>query len=134
MDDLVRKLENHPERGQRLTWLRAISDEYLEAVYAASTCLLTASEGEGFGLPLIEAAQHGLPIIARDLPVFREVAGEAAHYFEGKAGTELATAIRQWLELYSRAEHPQPGLLRWCTWAESAESLIRRVASPVGQQ
>ena len=56
-----------------MLWLEGISDEYLDKVYAASTCLIAASEGEGFGLPLIEAAQHKLPIIARDIPVFREV-------------------------------------------------------------
>lgn len=44
----------------------------------SSTCLIAASFGEGFGLPLIEAAQHGLPIMARDIAVFREVAKEYA--------------------------------------------------------
>ncbi|MFZ2159654.1 MAG: glycosyltransferase, partial [Bradyrhizobium sp.] len=74
-------LRSHPERQRRVFWLEGISDDYLEKVYAASTCLIAASFGEGFGLPLIEAAQHGLPIIARDIPVFREVAREHAFYF-----------------------------------------------------
>ena len=47
--------------------LQGISDEYLEQVYAASTCLIAASINEGFGLPLIEAARHGIPIVARDI-------------------------------------------------------------------
>ncbi len=62
--EIIQRLENHPQRGKRLFWLEGISDEYLEKVYEASTCLIFASEGEGFGLPLIEAAKHGLPIIA----------------------------------------------------------------------
>ena len=61
------------EIGNRLFWLEGISDEYLEKIYDAATCLIAASEGEGFGLPLIKVAQHKLPIIARDIPVFREV-------------------------------------------------------------
>ena len=43
-----------------------------------SACLIAASFGEGFCLPLIEAAKHDLPMIARDIPVFREVAGQSA--------------------------------------------------------
>ncbi len=83
VDELVARLENHPEKGNRLFWLEGISDEYLEKIYSTSTCLIAASEGEGFGLPLIEAAQHHIPMIIRDLPVFREIAGEHAFYFRG---------------------------------------------------
>ena len=45
---------------------------------------LVASEGEGFGLPLIEAARHKPPIIARDIAVFREVANGHVLYFAGR--------------------------------------------------
>jgi glycosyltransferase involved in cell wall biosynthesis len=38
-------------------------------------------KAKALGLPIIEAAQHGLPIVLRDIPVFREVAGEAGFYF-----------------------------------------------------
>lgn len=119
------RLRNHPEHGKRLFWLEGISDEYLEKVYAASTCLIAASEGEGFGLPLIEAAQHKLPIIARDIPVFREVAGEHAYYFEGLAAEGLAVAIGDWLRLYGEGQHPTSDGMPWLTWKESAEQLKR---------
>ena len=78
---IVARLRSHRERGRRLFWVNGPSDEYLEKIYATSSCLIAASEGEGFGLPLIEAARHKLPIIARDIPVFREVAGEHALLF-----------------------------------------------------
>ena len=78
---IVEKLRHHPELGKRLFWLEGISDEYLEKVYATCVCLIAASEDEGFGLPLIEAARHRIPILARDIPVFREVAGDHASYF-----------------------------------------------------
>ena len=64
------------------------------------SCLISPSEGEGFGLPLIEAAQHATPIIARDIPVFREVAGDHAFYFDGLEASALADAIHQWLALW----------------------------------
>src|SRR5262249_6327442 len=52
--ETIRMLRGHPELGKRLFWLEGISDEYLEKVYAAGACLIAASYGEGFGLPLIE--------------------------------------------------------------------------------
>lgn len=99
VDALAKRLQNHPEQGQRLFWLQGISDEMLLRLYDTATALLAASEGEGYGLPLIEAAQHNLPIIARNLPVFREVMGEHAYYFDGMSAQALASAVREWLRL-----------------------------------
>jgi len=120
---LAEAIRNHPEQGQRLFWLQGISDEYLEQVYSASTCLIAASLNEGFGLPLIEAARHGTPIIARDIPVFREVAGDCAFYFSGETPRDLATALKAWLDLHQEGRHPKTDQLRWSTWQESAERL-----------
>ena len=100
MDMLVNRLKNHKELGKRLFWLEDVSDEYLEKLYSAATCLLTASEGEGFGLPLVEAARRNLPIIARDIPVFHEIAGQHAYYFTGLDDGSLAATIVQWMKLY----------------------------------
>lgn len=123
VQELVARLGTHPELNRCLFWLDGISDEYLEKVYAASTCLIAASYGEGFGLPLIEAAQHKLPIIARDIPVFREVADAHAFYFDATDATLLAASIQQWLVLYSAAAHPRPDNLQWLTWQESSRCL-----------
>jgi len=127
VDLLADKLRRHPESGKRLFWLEGISDEYLEKVYAASGCLIAASEGEGFGLPLIEAAQHRLAIIARDIPVFKEVSGEHAFYFSGLEPVDLANAISAWLDLNEKGLAPQSIGMPWLTWRESARQLIARV-------
>lgn len=124
VDELVQRLRSHPELNKRLFWLEGISDEYLEKVYTASTCLVAASYGEGFGLPLIEAAQHKLPIIARDIPVFREVAGDYAFYFSGQEPSDIATAIKTWLDLYRLGNHPVSDVMQWMTWKESAKKLM----------
>ena len=62
---------------------------------AVSSSLIAASECEGFGLPLIEAARQGLPVIARDIPVFREVAGDHAFYYSAGRPEELADALER---------------------------------------
>lgn len=122
---ILQAIRSHAELGKRLFWLEGISDEYLEKVYAASTCLIMASEGEGFGLPLIEAARHKLPIIARDIPVFREVAGGHAFYFPNdKSSDVLAKAIKEWLDLYKENRHPRSEGMPYLTWKESAQNLL----------
>jgi glycosyltransferase involved in cell wall biosynthesis len=123
--ETIRKLRSHPELGNRLFWLEGISDEYLRKVYTASTCLIAASFGEGFGLPLIEAARHKLPIIARDISVFREVAGDHAFYFKGNDPETLANGIREWLSLRDRNDHPKSDDMPWLTWKESAAALLQ---------
>jgi glycosyltransferase involved in cell wall biosynthesis len=124
----IERLRNHQELNKRLFWLEGISDEYLGKVYAASTCLIAASYGEGFGLPLIEAAQHKLLIIARDIPVFREVAGEHAYYFDESDGKGLSRAVKEWLSRWEASDMPNSQrILTIMSWKESAKSLIDRV-------
>ncbi|MDP9583493.1 UNVERIFIED_ORG: glycosyltransferase involved in cell wall biosynthesis [Burkholderia contaminans] len=125
VEDLVSRLRGHAEQGRHLFWLESVSDGYLEKIYGASSCLIAASYGEGFGLPLIEAAQHGLSIIARDLPVFREVAGEHAFYFSTQEGGSLATAMKAWLELRAVQQAPSSRGMPFLTWAQSARHLAK---------
>lgn len=127
MDNLADRLRSHVQRDRRLFWLESISDEYLEQVYAASGCLIAASTGEGFGLPLIEAAQHGMPILARDLPVFREVAGEYAAYFAADDASALADAIRQWLAGKAAGTIPLSAGMPFLSWRQSAAMLTEKI-------
>lgn len=129
VEELIERLRNHPETGKHLFWLEGISDEYLEKAYEVSTCLIAASYGEGFGLPLIEAAQHKIPIIARDIPVFREVAGDHAFYFDSMKPEGLADPIQQWLELYWLGKHPRSDNMPWLTWEQSAKQLVDKIIS-----
>ena len=64
-------------------------------------------------------------MIVRDLPVFREIAGEHAFYFQGMSAKELAQFIQAWLELFECGEHPTSMTMPWLTWEESAAQLKR---------
>lgn len=126
---LVEMLRAHSQFGKRLFWLDGISDEYLEKVYDNSSCLIAASESEGFGLPLIEAAQHQLPIIARDTAVFHEVAGQHAFYFSGLEPNELAEAVNKWLALDKVGKSPQSITMPSLTWKQSTQKLLQVILS-----
>ena len=130
VENLIDVIQNHPQLGKRLFWLNGISDEYLEKVYASSDCLIAASEGEGFGLPLIEAAQYKLPIIARDIAVFKEVAGQHAFYFTGNLPENLADTINGWMALYNSDKHPKSDNMSWLTWKESTNQLTSFLLNP----
>lgn len=130
--ETLQLLRSHPEANKRLFWFEGVSDECLEIIYAASTCLIAASYGEGFGLPLIEAAQHQLPIIARDIPVFREVAGDHAFYFDTLEADILSKNIKAWLRLYYSDQHPRTVEMRWFNWKESAAQLVKKIVDGVG--
>ena len=126
-DALAHRLRTHPQRGKGLHWIEDASDEYLERLYQAAQCLIAASHAEGFGLPLIEAARHGLPILARDIPVFREVAGSHASYFDGGEAIDLAQALCIWLERRDAGQVCSSVGLRRQTWSQSTQSLLAQL-------
>lgn len=127
MESFIKRIKSHPQYGIRLFWIENASDQYLQNLYDTATCLLFPSEGEGFGLPLIEAAHHGLPVLARDIPVFREIAGEYIHYFSGCEAMDLAQAINNWLLLYQQGLIRNSSAMPRLTWSESAEQLLSNV-------
>ena len=69
-----------------------VADDLLEAAYATATALLAVSRLEGFGLPPVEAAIRGVPVVAADSAIARETLGEAASYADADPGL-LAEAM-----------------------------------------
>jgi len=57
-----------------------VPHEHMPLIYAGARMFVFPSKAEGFGLPLVEAMACGLPVVASDIPVFREIAGDAASY------------------------------------------------------
>lgn len=118
---LQEKMRRLAARNDRFRWLDGASDEFLEHVYRRVAGLLVASEGEGFGLPIVEALSHGRPVLARDLPVFRELSGPGVTYFQGRSAQQLGRAIDGWLKLSDATSALT--LRPTTTWDESADEL-----------
>lgn len=83
--------------GHRVHLLDRVSDSELDALWAAAACAAFPTLAEGFGLPVLEGMGHGVPVACSDLPVLREVAGDAARYFDPGDPVAAAAAIRQCL-------------------------------------
>jgi glycosyltransferase involved in cell wall biosynthesis len=75
--------------------LGAVPHSSLHDVYRACDLYVTPAYAETFAHPLVEAMASGLPVIASDLPVHREICGQAAQYFPRFSPESLAESIIQ---------------------------------------
>ena len=124
VDKLMARLRTHPELGKRLFLYEAASDLEITHLYAHAAGLLFLSKGEGFGLPLVEAAHHGIAIICSDLPVFREIAGDYATYISATNPQETATEILDWWHHLQEGRLPDTVGMPRLTWEQSADALL----------
>ena len=65
----------------------------LEALYRGATLYVCPSFDEGFGLPVLDAMQRGLPVLASDVRVLREVGGGAAAYVDPRDPVAIGAEI-----------------------------------------
>ena len=80
---------------RRIRFVGYVSDEDLEGLWGVADCAAFPTLGEGFGIPVIEALAHGVPVAVSDIPVLREVGGELPHYFDPHDPVDGARAIRE---------------------------------------
>lgn len=129
VSELIVRLESHPQKDKHLHYKAFVEDTELQQLYKNATALIVSSYAEGFGLPLIEAAHYTLPIIARDIPVFHEIAKEAAFYFpDSKEPELLANAIKEWYKHYNSNSHPKSDTLTFFTWEQNAKKLLQALS------
>jgi glycosyltransferase involved in cell wall biosynthesis len=106
-EDVVILLVGHPEAydadlralaaklgvQERLRFVDYVGDADLEGLWRLAAAAAQPTLGEGFGLPVLEALEHGVPVAASDLAVLREVAGDLAHHFDPRDPASAAAAI-----------------------------------------
>ena len=119
---LQQYLQTHSEKGKRFHWLDSVSDEGLCLFYEACRGVFVASRGEGFGLPLIEAALHRRHILARDLPVFREQGLANVSFFKGDGPAALGDRL---MDIVHAGE--PSGAASLPTWSDCVDGLLREI-------
>ena len=117
------RILGHPEFGRRLHWLEQVSDGDLRRLYQGAAALIAPAFDDGVGLCLMEAAALGTPVIAADTPIFREVVGETAVFFDLFDSDALAECLHRAIV----AERPAPHLSR--AWSAAAADLFAIAAN-----
>jgi glycosyltransferase involved in cell wall biosynthesis len=129
VDELIERIQRHPLRGASLFWLRDASDTDLEHLYRRATALVFASLIEGFGLPLVEAMQRGLPVICSDIPVLREIADGKATFFSLDNPNQLTRILFATIDEHAMSERPRRVTHSWLSWRESTDILLRNICT-----
>ena len=124
-----------PEEKARLTALApdgsvvfydGASDEDYERAMLDATALVTASRDEGFGLPVVEAQALGTPVLLSDIPIFREIGGPAAGFFDPSSTESFVAAVRE-LEDPKEWAKRSVAAAQWAkrfNWPDAARALL----------
>jgi len=103
VENLLKAFVPWQERGQ-LFHLSGVPSGDLRQLFAAAECVICPSIAEGFDLSGIEAMLCGGAVAASDIPVHREVYGEASHYFDKYSVGDMADTIGQLIDPANKAE------------------------------
>jgi glycosyltransferase involved in cell wall biosynthesis len=79
--------------ADRLVFPGYLEDAELEGLWRIAACAAFPTRAEGFGLPVLEAMQRGVPVACSDIPVLREVAGDVAQHFDPDDPAAAAAAV-----------------------------------------
>ena len=113
-------------RGAEVVFHGGGTDAEYAALLADRAVLVSASLDEGYGLPLAEAVEMGVPAVVTDMPIFREVAGDGALYAPGRDAEAFAAGIRSLDDSSVREAVVDAGTAHIArfSWARSADVLL----------
>ncbi|WP_394553149.1 glycosyltransferase family 4 protein [Agromyces sp. MMS24-JH15] len=112
----------------RIRFLGHVDDGELAWLYSNTRGLLFLSRDEGFGMPTLEAYEFGAPVLASDIPVFREILGDHAVYADPSDPVGIAAALHR---LPPRTAHRRSAEELGYSWRRSVAAMRREIATTV---
>ncbi|MET3173315.1 UNVERIFIED_ORG: glycosyltransferase involved in cell wall biosynthesis [Arthrobacter sp. UYCu721] len=112
--------------GAKVVFHNGVTDDEYAVLLKRATALVSLSRAEGYGLPLVEAMALGTPVIGSDIPIFREVGGDAATYVDPASPSDFAAAVQElrddahWQQVSRRSV----ARAQEFSWDESAQQLV----------
>jgi glycosyltransferase involved in cell wall biosynthesis len=113
----------------RIHRLGRLDDADLAVAYAEAALVLVPSRAEGFGLPVVEAMAHGVPVVTSDAPALREVGGEAVVAARTGDAHELAVAAATAVDRADELSRAGRRRAADYTWQRGAEACWRLYSS-----
>ncbi|WP_086476180.1 glycosyltransferase family 4 protein [Arenibacter amylolyticus] len=110
--------------NNRIRFLADISDAELVNYYRFAKLFVFPSLYEGFGIPIIEALSQKTPVCVSDIPVFKEVCGDNAIYFDPKSPLSIKNGILNGLENENMVNKHRNKLALKYSWKTSADLLV----------
>lgn len=107
-------------RLPNLIFFGQANDEQLASLYAHAAALVFPSLMEGFGLPALEALSLGCPVVCSDIPVFHEILGDHATYFDPNDPSDIASKL---MSVNKVTDHRD--LLQKYSWRTMAEKTLK---------
>lgn len=125
MEQFAERLHDHPDFGRGVYHFESLDDNAISYLYRKARFLAFCSYTEGFGLPIIEAIQRGTPVIAADIPVSREVAGEYPVWFAQDNAEEFCERVREYDQNETRYQACKERLQAYKghTWDETLDGV-----------
>jgi glycosyltransferase involved in cell wall biosynthesis len=110
-----------------------IPEEELQWLYLNAELLLFASEYEGLGLPVLEAASVNKKIACSDIPVFKEISANALYFFDHLDTSSIARTIVKALSSTEWTEKNKyyDSILKKYTWSNSADKFLNGIKEPL---
>jgi glycosyltransferase involved in cell wall biosynthesis len=93
--DQVKAYVKQHNLEKRVVFLGYVSDQELAKVYHQVEALVQPSLSEGFGLTGVEAMAHKVPVLASNIPIFQEIYGDAATFFNPKSSESFVKAVQK---------------------------------------
>lgn len=126
----LRHIKEQISAGQNIRLAGYVSEDRRAALYKEALAVIVPSLYEGFGMPILEAMSYGAPVAVSDIQVFREVAGDAALYFQPETPQSIMDALMELLTGRAR----RVGLVKLgnaqikrYSWAAIADELTGRL-------
>lgn len=119
-----------------IEFFNGASDEQYESAMKNATALVSASRDEGFGLPSVEAMALGTPVLLSDIPIFREIGGDVAGYFDPDSTASFVNAVRE-LEDAAEWKRRSAASAEWArryNWPDAAAQLLDVLTQTVDER
>ena len=115
----------------KVVFHNGVSDDEYEKLLANNALLASASLDEGYGIPVAEAMNMGVPTVISDMPVFHEVGADGALYFDPHSPKSFAEAVQKLDNLQTRQELIKKAFKHVSTfsWDNSAQALLKAINS-----